>query len=104
MPSGTAAQEASNSPRSGPGTPTAATSTVHSHDIVTSQLSPLTVMASDSGMTVISSQKSSNTDLTASTNVGQASSVSQGSTPQVSHRLFVCAFLTICMCVFFLRL
>ena len=103
LPSGTAAQEASNSPRSGPGTPTAATSTVHSHDIVTSQLSPLTVMANDSGMTVTSSQKSSNTDLTASTNVSQeASSVSQGSTPQVSHRLFVCAFLTICMCVFFL--
>ena len=100
LPSAATAQEASNSPRSGPGTPTAATSTVHSHDIVTSQLSPLTVMANDSSMTVASSQKSSNTDLTSSTNVSQeTSSVSQGSAPQVSQ-LFVCAFLTICICVF----
>ena len=100
LPSAATAQEASNSPCSGPGTPTAATSTVHSHDIVTSQLSPLTVMANDSSMTVTSSQKSSSTDLTSSTNVNQeTSSVSQGSAPHVSQ-LFVCAFLTICICVF----
>ena len=89
LPSAATAQEASNSPRSGPGTPTAATSTVHSHDIVTSQLSPLTVMANDSSMPVTSSQKSSSTDLTSSTNVSQeTSSVSQGSA-QVSQSHFL---------------
>ena len=85
LPSAVAAQEASNSPRSVPGTPTAATSTLRSHDSVTSQLSPLTVMANDTAMTVTLSQKSSNADLAASSSVSQeASSVSQGSTPQVS--------------------
>jgi len=82
LPSAAAAQEASNSPRSGPGTPTTAT---HSHDIVNSQLSPLTAVANDTAMTVTSSQKSSNTDLAASSSVNQESaSGSQGSTPQVS--------------------
>lgn len=87
-----AAQEASNSPRSGPGTPTAATSTVHSHEIVNSQLSPLTAVANDTAMTVTSSQKSSNTDLAASSNVNQESA-SQGSTPQVSRLLLFCVCL-----------
>ena len=85
LPSATGAQEASNSPRSGPGTPTVATSTVHSHDIVTSQLSPLPVIANDTAITVSSSQKSSTTDLAASSSISQeASNPSQVSTPQVS--------------------
>ena len=93
LPSAAASQEASNSPRSGPGTPTVATSTVHSHDTVTSQLSPLPAMANDTTLTVTSSQKSSNTDLAAPGSVSQeTSNVSQGSTPQVSQ-LFLCAFL-----------
>lgn len=85
LPSAAGAQEASNSPRSGPGTPTVATSTVHTHDLVTSQLSPLPVVANDTTITVTSSQKSSNTDLAASSSVSQeVSNASQGSTPQVS--------------------
>ena len=80
LPNAAAAQEASNSPRSGPGTPTVATSTVHTHDLVTSQLSPLPV---DATITATSSQKSSNTDLAASSQ--EVSNASQGSTPQVSQ-------------------
>lgn len=84
-----AAQEASNSPRSRPGTPTAATSTVHSHDIVSQQqMSPLTAVPNDTALTVTSSQKSSTTDLAASSQ--EPSSVSQGSTPQVTGVFILC--------------
>ena len=99
LPSAGTAQEASNSPRSGPGTPTVATSTVHTHDLVTSQLSPLPVMANDTTITVTSSQKSSNTDLTASSSVSQeVSNASQGSTPQVSQ-LYILLSYFICIVI-----
>jgi len=78
----TSALEASNSPRSAPGTPTA-TSTVHSQDAASlSQLSPLTAMANES-VSGPSSQKTSSNDLAAAS-VGQDSTVtSQASSQQV---------------------
>ena len=81
----TSAQEASNSPRSAPGTPTT-TSTVHSQDTASSsQLSPLTVMANDASVSGPSSQKTSNADL-ATSGVSQKSPAvaSQASSQQVS--------------------
>jgi len=81
----TSAQEASNSPRSAPGTPTA-TSAVHSQDTV--QSSPLTAMANKS-VSGPSSQKTSNNNLAAAS-IGQDSTVtSQASSHQVCvHNLF----------------
>ena len=82
------AQEASNSPCSAPGTPTA-TSTVHSQDTTSlSQLSPLTVMANDTSVLGTSSQRTSNTDLAASS-IGQDSAVaSQASSQQVNMHVY----------------